>query len=138
MNKLAQRNTGCRNFLPQRVTLLPGNSTELEKALEQAIVYNVNPTILSGFKTKAAGNLNLTLSWEYSLAQINVDDFKLRIIEGLKFHRMAGTPYSLRQALSWYGLTNIKIEEEEVGRHFSEFQVGFCRPATGTEGPFRR
>ena len=107
------------------MSLLPGNSTELEKALEQAIVCDVNPNILSGFKTKAVGNLNLTLSWEYSLAQINIDDFKHRIIEGLKFHRMAGTPYSLRQALSWYGLTNIKIEEEEVGRHFSEFQVGF-------------
>ena len=113
-------------------SLLPSNSTELEKALEQAIVYNVNPTILSGFKTKAAGNLNLTLSWEYSLAQINIDDFKQRIIEGLKFHRMAGTPYSLRQALSWYGLTNIKIEEEEVGRHFSEFQVGFDEIPDGT------
>lgn len=113
-------------------SLLPSNSTELEKALEQAIVYNVNPNILSGFKTKAAGNLNLTLSWEYSLAQINIDDFKQRIIEGLKFHRMAGTPYSLRQALSWYGLTNIKIEEEEVGRHFSEFQVGFDEIPDGT------
>lgn len=113
-------------------SLLPSNSTELEKALEQAIVYNVNPNILSGFKTKATGNLNLTLSWEYSLAQINIDDFKQRIIEGLKFHRMAGTPYSLRQALSWYGLTNIKIEEEEVGRHFSEFQVGFDEIPDGT------
>ena len=127
MNELAQRNTECRVTL-----LLPSNSTELEKALEQAIVYNVNPNILSGFKTKATGNLNLILSWEYSLAQINIDDFKQRIIEGLKFHRMAGTPYSLRQALSWYGLTNIKIEEEEVGRHFSEFQVGFDEIPDGT------
>ncbi len=113
-------------------SLLPSNATKFERTLEQAIVYNVNPNILSGFKTKAAGNLNLTLSWEYSLAQINVDDFKQRIIEGLKFHRMAGTPYSLRQALSWYGLTNIKIEEEEVGRHFSEFQVGFDEIPDGT------
>ena len=113
-------------------SLLPSNATKFEKALEQAIVYNANPNILSGFKTKATGNLNLTLSWEYSLAQINIDDFKLRIIEGLKFHRMAGTPYSLRQALSWYGLANIKIEEEEVGRHFSEFQVGFDEIPDGT------
>ena len=113
-------------------SLLPSNATKFEKALEQAIVYDVNPNILSRFKTKATGNLNLTLSWEYSLAQINIDDFKQRIIEGLKFHRMAGTPYSLRQALSWYGLTNIKIEEEEVGRHFSEFQVGFDEIPDGT------
>ena len=113
-------------------SLLPSNSTELEKTLEQAINYNVDSNILSGFKTEATGNLNLTLSWEYSLAQINIDDFKQRIIEGLKFHRMAGTPYSLRQALSWYGLTNIKIEEEEVGRHFSEFQVGFDEIPDGT------
>ncbi len=126
MNELAQRNIECR------VTLLPSNSTELEKSLEQAIKYNVDADLLKNFKFKAAGNLNLTLSWEYSLAQINVDDFKQRIIEGLKFHRMAGTPYSLRQALSWYGLTNIKIEEEEVGRHFSEFQVGFDEIPDGT------
>jgi len=113
-------------------SLLPSNATELEKSLEQAIKYNVDADLLKNFKFKATGNLNLTLSWEYSLAQINVDDFKQRIIEGLKFHRMAGTPYSLRQALSWYGLTNIKIEEEEVGRHFSEFQVGFDEIPDGT------
>ena len=59
MNELAQRNTECR------VTLLPSNSTELEKVLEQAIKYNVGVDLLKNFKFKAVGNLNLTLSWEY-------------------------------------------------------------------------
>lgn len=120
MGTQAQRNTECR------VTLLPYNATEFEKSVEQAVKYNVDPEILAGFKFKTTGsNINLALSWEYSLAQINVDDFKDMGIEGLKFHRLQGTPYSLRQALSWYNLKNITIEEEEPGQHFAEFQVGF-------------
>lgn len=116
----AQRNNECR------VTLLPYNATEFEKSVEQAVKYNVDPEILAGFKFKTTGsNINLALSWEYSLAQINVDDFKDRVIEGLKFHRLQGTPYSLSQALSWYNLKNITIEEEEPGQHFAEFLVDF-------------
>ena len=120
MNELAQRNTGCS------VTLLPPNATKLERALEESIKYNVDPSILAGFKFAATGsNINLALSWEYSLAQINVDNFKDRIIQGLKFHRLKGTPYSLKQALSWYGLTGIIIEEESAGSNFANFQIGF-------------
>lgn len=108
------------------MSLLPYNATKLERAVEQAIKYNVDPKILAGFKFAATGkNINLALSWEYSLAQINVDDFKERIIEGLKFHRLKGTPYSLKQALSWYGLTGIIIEEESAGSNFANFQIGF-------------
>lgn len=107
------------------MSFLPYNATKLERAVEQAIKYNVDPKILAGFKFAATGkNINLALSWEYSLAQINVDDFKERIIEGLKFHRLRGTPYALRQALSWYDFDDVKIEEELPGEHFSEFQIG--------------
>ncbi len=107
------------------MSLLPYNATKLEKAVEYAIKYNVDVSLLSGFKFKTAGdNINLALSWEYSLSQIAIDDFRNRVIEGLKFHRLQGTPYSLRQAFSWYGFNNIKIEEEVPGEHFSEFQVG--------------
>lgn len=106
--------------------LLPYNATKFEKTVEQAIKYNINTDLLFGFKFKTAGaNINLALSWEYSLAQINVDDFKDRVIQGLKFHRLKGTPYSLKQALSWYGLTGIIIEEEPAGKHFANFQIGF-------------
>ena len=108
------------------MSLLPYNATKLERAVEQAIKYANEPNVLAGFKFKTTGsNINLALSWEYSLAQINVDDFKERIIEGLKFHRLKGTPYSLKQALSWYGLTGIIIEEEPSGSNFANFQIGF-------------
>lgn len=43
----------------------------------------------------------------------------------MKFHRLAGTPYSLRQALSWHNLNDVTIEEEKPGEHFAEFQIGF-------------
>ena len=119
MNELAQRNIVGSD------SLLPYNATKLERTVEQAIKYNIDPNVLAGFKFKTTGsNINLALSWEYSLAQINIDDFKERVIEGLKFHRLKGTPYAFRMALSWYGFDNIKIEEEEPGKHFAEFQVG--------------
>ena len=120
MNMLAQQNIECS------VTLLPPNATKFEKAVEQSIKYNVYPNILAGFKfNQPSSKILLSLSWEYSLAQIKVDDFKDRILQGLQFHRLKGTPYSLRMALSWYGLTGVVIEEEEPGKHFAEFQIGF-------------
>jgi hypothetical protein len=58
------------------------------------------------------------------LAQVNIDDFAERVLKGLEFHRLRGTPMSLRNALSWYGFDDIIIEEEPPGEHFSEFQIG--------------
>ncbi|MBR1734614.1 MAG: hypothetical protein IJ730_04100 [Alphaproteobacteria bacterium] len=107
------------------MSLLPFNATKFEKDVESAIKYNVDVNGLAGFKFKDYGNLRLSLIWEYSLAQVNVDDLKTKITEGLKFHRLAGTPYSLRQALSWYNLNDITIEESKPGQHFAEFQIGF-------------
>ena len=108
------------------MSLLPYNATKFERTVEQAIKYNVDPNVLAGFKFKTTGsNINLALSWEYSLAQINIDDFKERVIQGLQFHRLKGTPYSLKQALSWYSLTGIIVEEEGVGERFANFQIGF-------------
>ena len=119
MNKLAQRNIASSG------SLLPYNATKLESTIEHAIRYDIDTSILNGFKFKTTGdNINMALSWEYSLSQINIDDFRTRVIEGLKFHRLQGTPYSLKQAFSWYGFNNITIEEEVPGEHFAEFQVG--------------
>lgn len=118
-NMQAQRSSSDRG------TLLPYNATRFELDVEKALRYNVDPAVISGFKFSTAGdNLALALSWEYSLAPINIDDFQERIVEGLKFYRLAGTPYALRMAMSWYGFDDIKIEEEEPGRHFAEFQIG--------------
>jgi hypothetical protein len=105
------------------MSLLPLNSTKFEKAVEQAIGYNVVVDVLAGFKFKANGS-SVTLAWEYSLAQVNIDDFAERVLKGLEFHRLRGTPISLRNALSWYGFNDIIIEEEVPGEHFAEFQIG--------------
>ncbi len=107
------------------MSLLPYNATSFELAVEEAIKFKVNSLVLNGFKFNTLGeNMNLALSWEYSLSQINVLDFRERVVQGLKFHQYRGTPHSLRMALSWYGFSDIQIEEEEPGEHFAEFQIG--------------
>jgi hypothetical protein len=107
------------------MSLLPYNSTKFERDVEATIKYSVNVSSLSGFKFKNADAwLRLALAWEYSLAQVNIDDFSERVLEGLKFHRLRGTPAALRSAFSWYGFDNIIIEEEVPGVHFAEFQIG--------------
>ncbi|MDR3244932.1 MAG: hypothetical protein LBT50_00685 [Prevotellaceae bacterium] len=107
------------------MSLLPPNASKLERNLEKAIDYKVGTDVLSGFKFKTIGSsVTLPLAWEYSLAQVNIDDFQERILKGLAFHRICGTPASLRNALSWYNFYNIIIEEEPTGEHFAEFQIG--------------
>lgn len=118
-DKQAQRIDGCN------VTLLPYNATKFEKAVEQAIRYNPDISVLSGFKFNPnSSNLSLILAWEYGLSQVSIDDLQERIRQGMLFHRYCGTPYALRLALSWYDFDDIKIEEEEPGEHFAEFQIG--------------
>jgi hypothetical protein len=107
------------------MSLLPPNSTKFERAIEAAIKYAANVSFLFGFKFENTDpQLRLALAWEYSLAQVNIDDFAERILKGLEFHRLRGTPISLRNALSWYGFDDIIIEEEPPGEHFAEFQIG--------------
>jgi hypothetical protein len=125
------------------MSLLPYNSTKFEKDVEKAITYDVAVEGLHGFKFKTISQIQSTygaaggdsinksrlslvsLVWEYSLAQVNIDDFAERVLKGLEFHRLRGTPAPLRNALSWYGFNNIIIEEEIPGEHFAEFQIGF-------------
>jgi hypothetical protein len=107
-------------------SLLPYNCTKFEKDVEKAIKYAADVSLLFGFRFKNADQqLRLALDWEYSLAQVNIDDFAERILKGLEFHRLRGTPAALRNGLSWYGFNDIVIEEEIPGEHFAEFQIGF-------------
>jgi hypothetical protein len=106
-------------------SLLPYNSTKFERDVETSIKYGADVSLLFGFKFENTdAQLRLALAWEYSLVQVNIDDFAERVLKGLEFHRLRGTPISLRNALSWYGFDNIIIEEEPPGEHFSEFQIG--------------
>jgi hypothetical protein len=107
------------------MSLLPYNSTKFERDVEQAIKYAADVSFLFGFKFESADpQMRLALAWEYSLAQVNIDDFVERVLRGLEFHRLRGTPAALRNALSWYGFDDIIIEEEPPGEHFAEFQIG--------------
>jgi hypothetical protein len=107
------------------MSLLPYNSTKFERDVEKAIKYAADVSLLFGFRFKNVDpQLQLALGWEYSLAQINVENFQERILKGLEFHRLRGTPISLRNALSWYGFDDVIIEEEPPGEHFAEFQIG--------------
>ncbi|GHT97210.1 hypothetical protein FACS1894126_0830 [Alphaproteobacteria bacterium] len=112
------------------MSLLPPNSTKSERNIAEAIDYKGNADALAGFKFNAIGAGDV-LNWEYSLAQINIDDFQERILKGLEFHRIRGTPKSLRSALSWYGFTDVFIEEESPGAHFAEFQIGLNEVPNG-------
>jgi hypothetical protein len=107
------------------MSLLPYNSTKFERDVEQAIKYAADVSFLFGFKFENVDTqLRLALAWEYSLAQVNIEDFAERVLKGLEFHRLRGTPAALRNALSWYGFDNIIIEEEPPGEHFADFQIG--------------
>jgi hypothetical protein len=114
------------------MSLLPYNSTKFERDVESAIKYAADVSLLFGFKFENIdAQLRLALAWEYSLAQINIDDFAERVLKGLEFHRLRGTPAALRNALSWYGFDDIIIEEEPPGEHFSEFQLGITEIPNG-------
>jgi hypothetical protein len=86
------------------MTLLPYNSTKFERDVEAAIKCAADVSLLFGFRFKNADlQLRLALDLEYSLAQMNIDEFAEHVLKGLEFHRLRGTPAALRNALSWYG-----------------------------------
>lgn len=106
--------------------ILPFNATPLEKNLYEVTDYKLDVAKIKGFKFREVDDnwLSLALSWEFSLSEINIENFSKRLKEGVEFFRIKGTPRALRTALSWYGLYDIIIEEDGKGVHFSEFQVG--------------
>uniref|UniRef100_A0AAU7YNX9 Phage tail protein n=1 Tax=Wolbachia endosymbiont of Oeneis ivallda TaxID=3171168 RepID=A0AAU7YNX9_9RICK len=106
--------------------LLPPNATKQEKALVDATDYKVDPSCIRGFKFRLEEE---TLPWiieEYGLEEILrwVKDRRKAIIEGVKFQRLRGTPASLKIALKWANIEDIKIIEEPPGKHFFELQIG--------------
>lgn len=109
------------------MSFLPPNASALEKTLEKVIDYKVDAGVLAGFKFKTFDPDNwmkLALSWEYSLSKIHVENFADRIRQGFEFHRYCGTPYAMKIAFGWYNFNNVLIEEEVLGAHFAEFQIG--------------
>ncbi|WP_264685664.1 MULTISPECIES: phage tail protein [unclassified Wolbachia] len=106
--------------------LLPPNATKQERALVDVIDYKVDPNCIKGFKFNLKEE---TLPWiieEYGLEEILrwVKDRRKAIVEGVKFQRLRGTPASLKIALKWANIEDIKIIEEPPGKHFFELQIG--------------
>lgn len=98
--------------------MIPPNSSEQEKALIEATEFKIEP--VRGFKFK----LVPWLIYEYGLGEILAWVPKGVIQDGVRFQRIRGTAASLRMALKWVNIEDIKIEEEPPGKHFAEFQVG--------------
>ncbi|MBV0900039.1 MAG: phage tail protein [Wolbachia endosymbiont of Fragariocoptes setiger] len=105
--------------------LLPPNSTKQERALVDAINYQVDLNCIKGFKLKYEEKILPWLIEEYGLEEILfwVKDKKKAVKEGVKFQRLKGTPASLKIALKWANIEDITIIEEPP---FAEFQVGIC------------
>ena len=106
-------------------SLLPPNSTEFEKSLENATKFKVEAGLLRGFKFKNNASILEYLVWEYNLGDIleclqNGDI----ISDGLKFQRTRGTKAAIKIAANWAGLDDIEICEEYPSVHFYEFQIG--------------
>lgn len=107
-------------------SLLPPNATKQEQALVNAIDYKVDPSRIRGFKFSLGEKILPWLIEEYELGEILrwVKDKRRAIVEGVKFQRLRGTPESLKIALKWANIEDIKIIEEPPGKHFFELQVG--------------
>ena len=101
-------------------------ATTQEKAIAAAIDYNVDPAVIRGFKFSPNSTILPWLIWEYGLSELLnwVPDPTQIIQDGVKFQRIKGTPAAVKMALSWLGAKDVIIEEEGIGSHFAEFQMG--------------
>lgn len=110
------------------VSLLPSNTTSLEKSLETAFQSVLEVSELQGFKFKkeAMPFIFEDLVQEYGLESVRlwIKDASEVLKEGVLFQRLRGTPAAMKMALKWIGLDHVIIEEEPVGKHFAEFQLG--------------
>jgi P2-related tail formation protein len=111
-------------------SLLPSNSTPLERALEQALIPGEDLrqaiALVRAAKELAPDDWLYFLVWEYGLDELlpYLPDPRQALERGLIWQRIRGTPNSIRLALSWIGLQAITLYEERAGRvHWYEFQI---------------
>jgi P2-related tail formation protein len=108
-------------------SLLPSNSTELERDLER--LTGLEPfygpvDVMRTAKIDKIDSFVPFLIWEYGLGEIMpyLEDPQRALSEGILWQRIRGTPRSLEIALGWLGLTAV-IEQEETGQYFAQFMV---------------
>ncbi len=112
--------------LGKKRMLLPPNSTKQERDIVDSLDYKVDPSCIRGFKFSFKEEVLPWLIGEYGLEEILrwVKDKRKAVVEGVKFQRLRGTPASLKIALKWANIEDIKIIEEPPGKHFFEVQIG--------------
>lgn len=86
-------------------TLLPPNSTLLERQLIQTIAHGVDldSDIITGVKFDAPDGWLDALIFEYGLAELSpyIKDKRQLIKDGIAWQRIRGTPQSVHDALNW-------------------------------------
>ena len=118
-------------------SLLPSNATQFERAVEEAIAYEVRSPHCPATRRQAAGIMSLFvpwLLWEYGLGEILpfLSDPQRALEEGILWQRLRGTPEALRVAFSWRELDGVEVFQEEPGQHYATFQIdtGAVAPVT--------
>ena len=125
-------------------TLLPPNSTELERAMERAM--RPSPDVLDGValvrtaKDVLPDGWPIFLVWEYGLEELlpYLPDQRVILTTGLQWQRIKGTPASVLMALEWLAMQATVEEETPTSRHWYEFQVDPGRTWWGSHGCLRR
>lgn len=108
-------------------SILPGNSTDLEKHLERTVdfgKFEAPLDLLGRAKLDAIDSYVPFLIWEYGLGELlpYLKDPKRALSEGILWQRLRGTPQSLVIALEWIDFEAV-IEQEETGMKFAEFML---------------
>ncbi len=110
--------------------LLPPNATQLEVDVDGLfdksgkIEESVDLLRIAKFES-IPDSFIPWLIYEYGLEEVIpwVTDEREAIRTGVSWQRIRGTPKALEIALSWIGFVAEKVEPEEIGRHFFEFQM---------------
>lgn len=110
-------------------SLLPSNSTPLERALEHAM--RPDADVLAGVaavrtaKEDAPDDWLPWLIWEYSLDELlpYINDQRFVLENGLQWQKIRGTPASVNMAFGWIGLLTAIEQEDPDSAHWFEFQL---------------
>lgn len=120
-------------------TLLPPNTTPLERAFERAMRpgadVGAGVALVRTAKEVLPDGWPMFLVWEYGLEELlpYLPDARVVLTTGLQWQRIKGTPASVRMALAWLGMAATMEQETPTGRHWFEYQVDPGRLPTRAE-----
>ncbi len=115
------------------MTLLPPNSTKLQRDLEIANdnSFDIEQALenIKTIKSNPPEQILYWLIWEFGLGEIlpYISDLRRLITDGLQWQRVRGTPASLKIALDWINFADAGIEEEPTGLYYYQYQLKLKR-----------